>query len=299
MKKITLIIMIISAFYLGINCVSASENEVYFTNMKGVELTEAEYNNLLKGFSHDTINTMDAEMINDIKDAENFITTEETKYIKTTEFLRNGKVVDYIEEEITFDEYNNSESTTEPIYTPYAADTKTTSYRTITLSVTAPSSASTKYVTLTNRWNKMPAMKSYDVMAISPGVAAGSFNFNGHRSAYQKYDDNVISYDVNGDKWNIVDSDFIWKKGIGISQNLVDAASRYIENSMTIVLLCGADPFPVKAAYAHAIVDTPLATSKKYTLGPNGIGGLIEFDSSVRNNYENSDGLKATWTFGV
>lgn len=67
---------------------------------------------------------------------------------------------------------------------------------------------------------------------------------------------------------------------------------------MTVLFLCGADPFPVKGAYAHAIVDTPLNNSKKYTLGPDGIGGLIVFNSSVRNNYENSTGLQTSWTFG-
>lgn len=40
--------------------------------MNGVELTEQQYNNLLEGFSPDTINTMSAEMINPLKMIQTF-----------------------------------------------------------------------------------------------------------------------------------------------------------------------------------------------------------------------------------
>lgn len=66
MKKIIIPFLAIIASCAGMGYVDASENEVYFTNMNGVKLTEKEYNNLLRGFSHDTINTMDEEMINGI-----------------------------------------------------------------------------------------------------------------------------------------------------------------------------------------------------------------------------------------
>ncbi len=293
MKKRNLFILMTLLAVFGISKVSAKE--VFFTNMNGVELTEEEYNNLLKGFSPDTINTMDKEMIDGIKDSKHFYVAEDKKYIKTTEVFLEDKLVDTFDEEITEEEFENSDSEETPLYTPIGTATTSTSYRKLTLHVTAGSSISSKYVTLTNTWTKMPSMKSYDVLAIAPGAKSMSFNLNGHRSAYQKYDSEIINYDMNGDKWNIIESDTIWKKGIGISQNLVDAATTSIENSMTVVFLCGEYPFSSKGAYAHAIKDTSLDKSKNYTLGTSGIGGLIVFNSSVKGNYEDSVGLEAVW----
>ena len=53
----------------------------------------------------------------------------------------------------------------------------------------------------------------------------------------------------------------------------------------------------MRGAYAHAIVDTPLAQSKKYTLGSGGIGNLIIFNSSVASHYESSsaDGIQMAY----
>jgi hypothetical protein len=282
-----------------ISPVYALGNETpYFTNMNGVELTKEQYNNLLKGFSHDTINTMSEEMIDFLKDDTNIQKVSTTKYVKVSTKYVNNEAVSTSEEEVSKAEFDNSPKEsiiTKSLITPMfaASDYVETDYKKITLDVTFGASISTKYVTLTNVWKQIPATKSFDVLAISVGVPSISFNFNGQRSGYQKWDGNTINYDASSGNWKIVDSSTIWKKGLGLSQNIVDATTTSLSNSITVVFLSGALPFPVRASYQHATSSVTLAQSHDYTLGTDGMGGLIKFSSSVWSKYDNTPGLYA------
>jgi hypothetical protein len=266
--------------------------------MNGVELTKEQYNNLLKGFSHDTINTMSEEMIDFLKDDTNIQKVSTTKYVKVSTKYVNNEAVSTSEEEVSKAEFDNSPKEsiiTKSLITPMfaASDYVETDYKKITLDVTFGASISTKYVTLTNVWKQIPATKSFDVLAISVGVPSISFNFNGQRSGYQKWDGNTINYDASSGNWKIVDSSTIWKKGLGLSQNIVDATTTSLSNSITVVFLSGALPFPVRASYQHATSSVTLAQSHDYTLGTDGMGGLIKFSSSVWSKYDNTPGLYA------
>ena len=286
-------------FTMCISPVYALGNETpYFTNMNGVELTKEQYNNLLKGFSHDTINTMSEEMIDFLKDDTNIQKVSTTKYVKVSTKYVNNEAVSTSEEEVSKAEFDNSPKEsiiTKSLITPMfaASDYVETDYKKITLDVTFGASISTKYVTLTNVWKQIPATKSFDVLAISVGVPSISFNFNGQRSGYQKWDGNTINYDASSGNWKIVDSSTIWKKGLGLSQNIVDATTTSLSNSITVVFLSGALPFPVRASYQHATSSVTLAQSHDYTLGTDGMGGLIKFSSSVWSKYDNTPGLYA------
>lgn len=274
---------------------SSNENDVYIKTMTGVELTKKQYDNLSKGFEHNTIITMAPELIEKLKDDENIKEVNTNKYYRSSVIEIDGEQI-YYEEEITQEEYENAEAEEEQIYMPYAVAKRSDSYRNSTLRVAIAGNVSDRIITYTNRWVKMPAMKSYDVSAIaflSKGFSVDIYG--GTKRAYQNYDGNIINYDPNGDKWVIQKNDIIYKTGIGISMNLVDSAKNYIETSMTISLDNGEWPFTVRAAYGHSIVDTPLADSKKYSIDPSGIGGVLLFNSSIRNHYDQSlAGLEVT-----
>ena len=301
MKKVSLLLCAISLILFSSISINARENkDIYFVNMNDVELTEVQYNNLLKGFSHDTINTMSEEMINILKDDSNIKKITTTKYVETSTRYINGHPLNVSERQLSMNEFNASPSTS--IIVPssnsrFAAnDYVETNYKKITLDVTYGASVSTKFVTLTNIWKTIPKTKSFDVLAIAPGAASASFNFSGHRSGYQKWDGNTVNYDVNSDNWKLVNSNTVWKNGLGLSQNLVDNTTTSLENSITVVFLCGADPFPVRASYQHATSDVTLAQSQNYTLGTDGMGNLIKFASSIASKYDNTPGLYAVLT---
>lgn len=301
MKKLSLILCAIALMFVSALSVKALENEkIYFTNMNGVKLTEKQYNNLRKGFSHDTINTMSENMIDTLKDDENIrkITTE--KYVETSVRYVNGVAASVEEKEISLSAYKNAP--TEAVIVPSSttrmavSDYVETNYKKITLTVTYGASISAKYVTLTNVWKTIPKTKSFDVLAISPGVPSASYNFSSYRSGYQKWDGNTISYEAGNENWKLVNSNSIWKKALGLSQNLVDATASSLENSITVEFICNEYTFPVRASYQHATSNVTLAQSQSYTLGTTGMGELIIFESSIAKKYDNTPGLYAELT---
>lgn len=297
MKKLLKLIFAIAIFTLGANQIFAQE-EIYLRTLNGVELTKEQYNNLIKSFDHNTIITMNAEMLEEIKNETDFKSVSKEKYIKSTIVYDQGQVVSSNEEEVSLNEFTNSDIT-EPIYVPIQVATTETTYRRLKMTIVVwGNNSNNMSITLTNTWKQLPSMKTYDVLAIAPGVSF-SLKSSGYRSAYQEYDGNIINYSETGDKWNEVKDNIIFGKGMGISQNLVDAATTSLENSMTyrVKAVQATLPFNVRGAYAHAIVDTPLAQSKKYTLGSGGIGNLIIFNSSVASHYESSsaDGIQMAY----
>ena len=297
MKKLLKLIFAIAIFTLGANQIFAQE-EIYLKTLNGVELTKEQYNNLIKSFDHNTIITMNAEMLEEIKNETDFKSVSKEKYIKSTIVYDQGQVVSSNEEEVSLNEFTNSD-VTEPIYVPIQVATTETTYRRLKMTIVVwGNNSNNMSITLTNTWKQLPSMKTYDVLAIAPGVSF-SLKSSGYRSAYQEYDGNIINYSETGDKWNEVKDNIIFGKGMGISQNLVDAATTSLENSMTyrVKAVQATLPFNVRGAYAHAIVDTPLAQWKKYTLGSGGIGNLIIFNSSVASHYESSsaDGIQMAY----
>ena len=297
MKKLLKLIFAIAIFTLGANQIFAQE-EIYLKTLNGVELTKEQYNNLIKSFDHNTIITMNAEMLEEIKNETDFKSVSKEKYIKSTIVYDQGQVVSSNEEEVSLNEFTNSD-VIEPIYVPLQVATTETTYRKLKMTIVVwGNNSNNMSITLTNTWKQLPSMKTYDVLAIAPGVSF-SLKASGYRSAYQEYDGNIINYSETGDKWNEVKDNIIFGKGMGISQNLVDAATTSLENSMTyrVKAVQATLPFNVRGAYAHAIVDTPLAQSKKYTLGSGGIGNLIIFNSSVASHYESSaaDGIQMAY----
>lgn len=297
MKKLLKLIFAIAIFTLGANQIFAQE-EIYLKTLNGVELTKEQYNNLIKSFDHNTIITMNAEMLEEIKNETDFKSVSKEKYIKSTIVYDQGQVVSSNDEEVSLNEFTNSD-VTEPIYVPLQVASTETTYRKLKMTIVVwGNNSNNMSITLTNTWKQLPSMKTYDVLAIAPGVSF-SLKASGYRSAYQEYDGNIINYSETGDKWNEVKDNIIFGKGMGISQNLVDAATTSLENSMTyrVKAVQATLPFNVRGAYAHAIVDTPLAQSKKYTLGSGGIGNLIIFNSSVASHYESSsaDGIQMAY----
>jgi len=88
MKKFLYIIGIVSLVFATANNVKA---EVYYTNNRGIEMTETEYNNLLNlAFTADQISRMDYDTFIANKDLEGEIVGYAEKYLKITTTIQNG-----------------------------------------------------------------------------------------------------------------------------------------------------------------------------------------------------------------
>ena len=103
MKKYLYSIVLATLILISTTVVKAS-NEVYYTNLKNVEMTESEYNNLINlGFSELQINMMSEQEFLSIKDYQGVILDSQEKYIKDYAITRNG-ITTHHKEEITEEE---------------------------------------------------------------------------------------------------------------------------------------------------------------------------------------------------
>ncbi|MBE6139272.1 MAG: hypothetical protein E7174_02030 [Firmicutes bacterium] len=292
MKKIFLAIF--TTLFLMPFMVSADEITPYYTNLNGAELTEQQYNNLIKVFSEDTIATMTVEQINLVKDNENLVKTEDTKYVRVDDIYDlRGNIVSRIEKEVTEEEAQNFLKEKKNSPQTRASASYSTSMKRITLTVVPSGYVTHRVITLTNTWLSIPSVKSYDVLAV--GAEATSYYVRmsgGTLSGYQKYDGAYHRYTQSSDNTKISTGWGAGGGGIGISMNIDDSVTSSLENSLTVTLITDAEPFVVHGTYQHATSNVSLSQSKNYTFSENGMGGVLNFASSVSSYYDGMRGVE-------
>lgn len=307
MKKINKILLTTTLLCLTfVGTLSASElqkdKKPFYVNTLGVEMTEEEYNNLLKGFNHDTIDSMPLETYNQFKDITTLTKREEVKYIKSDiEYDLFGNVISKHDEEITEEEYNrpavqraNSGSS--------GNSRHETSHKIITISYTNASvSSSGVAVTVTNQWKETPSVKSYDVIGIRFERNLSFLKKSGIFFGYQKYTNSngqqTINYNYDDDNWKLpfCPAGACNAPGIGLSQNLVNDGTNF-SNSITLITSGISWPFTFYGAYEHATSNVSLSDSKNYSINSAGKGSVFDFASSVVNKYDNTQGVQITAT---
>ena len=155
-----------------------------------------------------------------------------------------------------------------------------TNYKTLSLTA-IPVDSVTYTVALSLQWKQMPTIRSFDVIALR--FANMTMN-NGTQYGYQTYSGGSVGYSYNGTNMKLLSN------GFGISMNLVNGSISSLQCfiGVTAYKSAGAD---IYGAYEHATTNTTLAKSKKYTLSSIGQGGVINFDSSVWNIYDDMNGV--------
>ena len=299
MKKIFIALFLLTLTFSTVE-VSAKGQDVYYTNLNGVELTEEQYKNLSKVFSEDTIATMTEESINLIKNEKNLKSVEETKYIQIDEYYDvSGKYLTSIEKEVTplvAELYVTNLNLGISAYADYP--THQTSMKKLTISIVSGASLSVKYVTVTNKWLSLPKIRSFDVIAIRPGKTSMTLNINKDTvSGYQKADNEMIKYNSTSRNTKFVSGTLSsGQGGVGITMNILDAVSSSLENSITVAFICGADSFQAFGTYQHAASVVSFEDSQNYKITDKGLGKVLEFASSVKSKYDGMAGVNKTWT---
>ena len=265
-------------------------NAEVITNVNGIEISEAEYNNFIKVHSHEYIMTMNEEQYEKLLslDYDNVVTS--TKYIATT---YNPSLMLTTEEELTEQEYENfiiPEAGLEYPNNPNLNDSGVT-YETTAkkLIMVYTGGLNWDYVTLTASWKYLPSVRVFDVI----GFRGDGFTFrNGSQEGSQMYYDantnyQSIYYSWNGTNINKFDD------GFGISMNLVNGTIQ----SMVLDVACDVKAtvtHPVIfGAYEHAVNSSvTLADSQNYTMGGAGLGGVFVYPYSISSKYDGMSGVK-------
>lgn len=272
--------------------VAFAKEDIYYTNLNGVNLTKQQYDNLLKVFDEDTIATMEQSGIDIYKNETNLTKTVEVKYIRTDYFLdAYGNVAVSSDTEVSeSDAVLFIENQKNGLQT--AASSHQTSMKRLEISGVA-GTLDVKTFTITNTWLSMPQVRSFDVIAFGNGENSTVYTF-GNISGYQKADGEIINYSSNGT--NIKKDK---NGGVGISMNIVDSVSSSLVNSLTVSFYTYDDPFLGYGTYQHATSDVTLSQSQNYTFSTSGYGNVLNFASSVRGYYDNMKGVELELAFGL
>lgn len=133
------------------------------------------------------------------------------------------------------------------------------------------------YVTIIATWKTVPKIKSYDVIAVR---FDGGVSLNGTAIFKQTYvadGKTVLSYDS-----------YIQTFSNGVGSSFKVGTGTGYEFSLNFPITGNGT---VYGSYQHASSTASLADSKKYSLSYLGLGGVIYFQSSVRDKYDAMSGV--------
>lgn len=271
--------LIVTLCAVSINNVDAKS--VYFTNSKGVEMTELEYNKMLKLYSQRKVDVLSQEEFDMYKDA-NIIVNDKI-YQEVT--YKDDELIS--EKEITEEEYNNAKVNNSGI-TPYVSDFIETNYKRLSSTIVETNGHFAMINALS--WKQVPKYRSYDVFAFR----LKNLSYDGF-SGLQTYIINGSSYDIRYDTSSEGYKGF--SDGAGVSMNLKDG-SNITGYELTTGTRLNFSTHDYNKAYAfvsyqHAQANLSRAQSMSYSLSLSGLGNVIYYaDTSIRSLYDNMAGLQ-------
>ncbi len=196
------------------------------------------------------------------------------------EFISNMYWEGY-QEYLTLDDYNEfkgidifnqpiEKTTKEIIDVPLTRGASVTSnLRTLTI---AKSCSDNCVISLVNKWNGTPTIKSYDVF----GVRVTGVSITDIKNA-------LVSGQNYGKSYS---NPKVYNNGFGFSVLVPNVSN--VKTSVTFITTKGGT---VYGSYQHAMRNTTEAVSKQYTIGLGGYGRVFNFTGSALDIYENAPGV--------
>lgn len=196
---------------------------------------------------------------------------ENVKYFKTV----INTITNYSQTyEVTEREFNNAKEM--ELYSALHI----TEYKKISIS-----KLSTGNISLKLEWEKNPAVRSYDVIALrGEGVSFNSATLDGKQIYIKNGNQETINYTKNSNNTQI------FENGVGISMNLVDGATKYILR-LNIQYTKENNNATIYGSYQHSQRNITLNQSKHYILSSSGLGNVLAFDSTVKSYFDGMGGV--------
>lgn len=259
-------------------------------NSNGINISEEEYNNFIKLYSHAHIMTMDEDEYERLLtlNYDNVIT--ETKYVATT---YNPSLGITTETELTEYEYDNfiiPEAGMENIYDPNLNSGGTSLETTAKeLSLAFMGGSTWNSAILTASWKYVPTTRVFDVI----GFYGDGFTIrNGSQTGTQIYIDGNGDYQSIYYSWNGTNIKK-FDNGYGISMNLVNQTIQALVLDTSCDLRADVTHPSLMGSYQHAVNSSvTLAQSQNYTLGGSGLGSVFVYPYSISAKYDGMSGLQ-------
>lgn len=254
-------------------------------NVRATNLSDEDYARLKLVFSDARISVMSDEEVKKYLSYDLENTNTAHKYYKVTESNNGSYTYTEVSENEAMSAINNYENYNGGIVGTNDVD-HTTAYKHILISTTYIGSNKT-YVMLDTEWLTTPKVKSFDVTAFRTDDATV---VEGTQSGTQVYwDKNTQDYEHVNYAWNGTN---IVKKtnGFGISMNLVNSGA-YFACDIDADVIATSQYATVYGTYQHAVADVTLAQSQSYNISHNGLGGVLNFSTSVEPYYDRMTGV--------
>ncbi len=180
---------------------------------------------------------------------------------------------------------NDSKYPTE--LSPLSDDLWTTTYKKLKITM-APYDSTTYAVMLDLTWLYIPAVRSYDVIALRfESAAMAKSSATGVQSyVLSNGDEDAVGYSSGGTNMVMKDN------GYGISMNLVDNKLNNLFNHLSVNVAASGSSGMAYGSYQHAVDNVSLTQSKNYNISAAGMGRVINFAQSVWDHYDNMQGVK-------
>lgn len=236
MKKIIFVLIIGAMLHININVLA---QESFYQNEEGVILSKQEYDFISSMYWDGYQEYLTWEDYNEIKSLDLFDkeVQKETRYYVDSSLTRGTSV--------------------------------TGNLRTLTI---AKSCSDSCMVTLTNKWNGTPTVKSYDVF----GVRANGVSILNIKNALVFGKDYTKSYTEPK----------VYSNGFGYSVLVPNAEN--VNASVTFVTSKGGQ---IYGSYQHAMQNITETISKQYSIGVGGYGKVFLFSGFAGSIYDNAPGV--------
>lgn len=277
-----------------VSVISVNAESIYYTNSKGVQMTQEQYEYLAEVYSDFRIDNMTQEQFNSRINVVNrtvtdvYIVEEETRDInnnlllKTTLSLTPNEYTEY---------KDNLQQTNLQTRAPVVKVVTTSEVKmTLTLGEVYNNVANILIIDLNTRWiNGIPSVKSFDVSAFLFSTTGTLQLSRKVAEGYQVSDAGSVTYGNEGgnSKWQA--------NAYGTSMNIINGTKKSLELEIGAeYYYFGSGNLNVNATYQHATRDVTLAQSHTYHFSTDGCGGVVNFYNNVGNYYNSNPGVTAT-----
>lgn len=309
MKKIfMMIVFFLIIFIFTLQNVNALEftQEGLYKNYYGVLMTYEQVNNLKNiGFTENEIYLMESDEFDSNKNLIGSILANTTKYYKIVTLYENdsndllsvsSKMPISYSEEISEEQYNNSENTVRP-YGLSNGYTET-EYKKMTTTIIRVNGRYRYKNTLV--WKKIPKVRSYDIMAIGiDSIVSGISSTKYFKRTADILGANTCYYDSNTTgTWELSGT------GYGVTFKLpsnninytVQGLEMYMYFDVQKLLSTTIKTLNAYGDYKHAIITVNSSVSSGFSVGTSGINFDVGVSNTLEESYDSINTAQATWS---
>ena len=282
-----------------ISVISVNAESVYYTNSKGVQMTQEQYEYLAEVYSDFRIDNMTQDQFNSNINLTNrtitdmYIIEEEARDSSNNLLLKNTLLLTPSE----YTEYKENVKSRQPQTRTDMTTVVTTSEVKMSLitGIVYNSSANILKIVINTKWiNGIPSVKSFDISAFLFSTTGTLQLSRMEAEGYQVSDAGSVTYGNEGgnSKWQA--------NAYGTSMNIINGTKKSLELEVAVAYyFFGSGNLNVNATYQHATRDVTLAQSHTYHFSTDGCGGVVNFYNNVGNYYNSNPGVTTTRYFSA